>query len=1312
MVLAKVPLTPQWNLTNGCVCTPDGGFLYVGSRSINYVGPIQQVDGADGIKEPPEIKVFHTRQSILSIDIDPGWPGSVIKAADNATEVANTHNNAKYFAALAQDNSVQIWNFDLGCAMSGHKAHFSTALYMEGNGPSPQGDHVLLSYMRNRNVLSINAQDIVVYCVASNTYCRRPMFISSRNQTLTVLRCSPYNEHIFAVGTNRGLVVIGDLQSMSTLYMLRGHETAITSLSWRPLDIEPFKQQNTAQIDEAHTEVKNDVQKVSTEEPQQLTEDAKQTKTAPKQNAKTQKNSKKSIMPVGNDDIFDIYDYDYLDNEFGAPTETEKKFKETAEEFVVDKSMECGPTTEFDFVEACNSLKGEIDALKQEQDYGDGDAKQLPDVTLADCQKVACADDLSSSCGDDNSGESTEGSLDLAERCSSDDEVCVDGGDLNKKQQILHQAEVHAEQSNDLEKKEIKEKSEVLTTKPVADDNIDKNSTKTSVEVKVEDKRTVSESNSEQPSIDGVASQANSYTAEKKAAQQPTLLASASIDGNFWIWNTNTGASCDRMRAISTGKHGKNTSIHIDWLSSTEFLTTNKTGELTLWYMVQTNPTETINTHQRQRYKFKADTKKSFQQRSVMSFSISHANNLLWCLSSYREISCEHLQSEKLLLKYCCSSTNVSAMRECPDDMNKIALAFSDRRVGIIDISKMSATNVFIENFVSRVDASVLALVWSPDSKRLAFGTLEGRVGVINVESGKPTTTFHPFCGKPIYSIDWQGDHIFVVCNDILAVYETNSEQKDAHIIREVKSISTVSIHDGILYVGTQRGHVQVYKRNPNVAYCYSLVQDVPLAPRYITEISWSPIANDHVAVVANANNIHILKAQSTDGVLTPVRRIEIKNPKAANACVKWSNRNANEFLTCGFDGGVRVWDLNSTKNVEKFLKFFPCPMICGLLLPTDEQIVMCAGKSTSVELFDMRLEESEMYSSIKWKRTNTLDQVKWAMKVAPRTEVTKPSTATERRRAKRALVGGPAENSATAECANGAAAGNGEAGAEVADLLGSLKLNEKREEKSATALVKEEVKASKEMQVAKANEMHLDWTNGSIYMRTPSTVMNLTTKELNKDVLEKLNMVLSNRDTKPLLLAKLFGTKADAQRLLDVELNTHRTTKSAGVANLFMTQVKSSLKDEILIAIQTKELCEWHVALAPTISYSFWQHVCQVFAEQLLEQGYALLAATYIIALHRHEVAIEMLMSKYYFKEALLIGRIHLQKDDPLLLTIVDKWTSHLVLAGNLTGSALLSTLSGQYNRAHDTLSRIRNSYPEIERVLEMLNKKMNAKQ
>uniref|UniRef100_W8BGC4 Protein rigor mortis n=1 Tax=Ceratitis capitata TaxID=7213 RepID=W8BGC4_CERCA len=1300
MVLTKIPIAPQWHLSNGCVCTPDGGFLYVGCRSINYVGPLQQ--SCDNINaNPPVIKVFHTRQNIASIDVDPGWP-----LQDNVEENVNPENkagssnmpigfgNRKYFAALAQDNSVQIWDFDRGCAVSGHKAHYSSALYMDGNGPSPQGDHVLLSYMRNRNVLSINSHDILVYCVASNTYCRRQMFISTRNQALTVLRCSPYNEHIFAVGTNRGLVVIGDLQSMSTLYMLRGHESPITSLSWCPQEADPLNRP---------IDVAKETGEQNRTAPQIMSKGQKQSGLEPQTNSKAQSNSKKSAIPPSNDDIFDIYDYDYLENEFGAPTTAESEVNKSVEECVIDKSLERGPTTNFDFAEACQSLKEEIVALKNEEESERDGCNEMTDVTLADCQNAAGTIDYSSSCGD--SRESSEGSLVIADRCSSDDEICVDGSEIKLKQQILHQAEVHAEQFNELENKDIEHTDMPVNTVKVGTDGTIENDEKQTVN---------SESSSEQPSVDGVATQNNSPIS-KNGTDNPIFLVSASLDAYFWIWNTNTGASCDRVRPKDVGKNHcdrlrpkdkklpKNLNLHVDWLSSTQFISTNKNGDLSLWSMIEDNLSDPTKP-QHQRYKFKEDVQKKFQQRSVMSFSISQKHKLLWCLSSLREICCENLFSEKLILKYCCSSTNVSAMRECPDDMNKIALGFSDRRVGIIDISKMSATNVSIQNYVHRVEASVLSLVWSPDSKRLAFGTLEGRVGVVNVDSGKPIDVFNPFCGKPIYSIDWQYNHLFVVCNDMLAIYDTNADLKDAHIVREAQNVSSVSVRGGVLYVGTQNGHVQVYHRSPNSPYSYIKKQDVPLATRYITEIAWSPIASDHVAVVANSNTIHILKASNGDGLLTLVQTITMKPRKAANAWVKWSNHNANEFLTCGFDGCVRVWDLKSTNtNEEKFLKQFPCPMTCGLFLPTDEQIVMCAGKSTSLEMFDMRLEQTTMYKAGKYTHFNShpLDEVKWASKIPARIEA-KPLTAAEKRRAKRAIVGGT-----EIQAANGDA-GSAENGAEVVEKLGALKLSD-----NDTVGVKkeEENQVPTEQQVAKANDAKT-LTAISVFLKNPTTLLNLTTKELNKDVLEKLNMVLNNTGSKTLLCPKLFGTKSDAQQLLAEELKNHRSSKNIGISSLFMTQLNFTIREEIQNCIQNKQLCEWHVAVAPTISFSFWQKCCQAFADQLLEQGFALQAATYIIAMHRHVEAIEMLMSKHYYKEALLIGRIHLQSDDPLLATISDRWITHLDMNGNLTGSALLCVLFGQINRAHDTLAKVRNVHPEIERVLEKIKSRQDFKQ
>lgn len=182
--------------------------------------------------------------------------------------------------------------------------------------------------------------------------------------------------------------------------------------------------------------------------------------------------------------------------------------------------------------------------------------------------------------------------------------------------------------------------------------------------------------------------------------------------------------------------------------------------------------------------------------------------------------------------------------------------------------------------------------------------------------------------------------------------------------------------------MGTQNGQLKLYVRTGNTYFQYELKTVLELAPRYISHISWSPIATNKMAVVANANSIHILEFNSETAALQVTRKIEINSTKAANGFVKWSNRNENYFLTCGFEGAVRVWDLSKEKNPEHFVKTYHCPMTCGLFMPTDEEIILCSGKSAALELIDMRIEKSES-SSGKTKRSNprTLDNVQWASK-------------------------------------------------------------------------------------------------------------------------------------------------------------------------------------------------------------------------------------------------------------------------------------------------------------------------------------------
>lgn len=88
---------------------------------------------------------------------------------------------------------------------------------------------------------------------------------------------------------------------------------------------------------------------------------------------------------------------------------------------------------------------------------------------------------------------------------------------------------------------------------------------------------------------------------------------------------------------------------------------------------------------------------------------------------------------------------------------------------------------------------------------------------------------------------------------------------------------------------------------------------------------------------------------------------------------------------------------------------------------------------------------------------------------------------------------------------------------------------------------------------------------------------------------------------------------------------------------------------------------------------HSFWEKCSETFAEQLLEKGFALQAATYMLAIRRQQTAIQMLLKGQFYKEALLLARIYLQPDDPLREKIVNEWTEYFCSNGNLTSAALM---------------------------------------
>jgi len=499
VIFNNVP-TPICTQTPLSVATPDGGILYTGFKCINYIATAaaDNVAEKDAASSAVEVKTMSTRITVSALDVSPMW---------GQKDTPSSSNISKQFAIVAEDLSVQVWDCALGEAIMGHKAHQHQ--HEARDVRMTPLINVFMGYICNGNILSMDASDLVIYCVASNTYCRRPSFISPRNHQLSVLRCSPYNEHLFALGTTSGFVMICDMHKMSVIYKFTCQQSRICGLAWRKV----FRRQEDIKAEE-QTEKKTSTSCddfVGLEKPteKEFTE-AYETLKGDSSNSKAAKAPLCKSKAADADDIFDIYNTDHLECEFGAPArQVANKSSNYTEDFVgLEKPAD---NVTLDFMEACKSMKEDLKAISS-NDHSESKVE----VTLDDCQKSGVRGPRSDSSNNSPKGTlvstSSEGSLEVIQfSSSSDDAVIVDGEAAKPKREVLHhiyhQAEVH-------------DAPESVSTKTPPKPQLSTQLAK--------------------------ASSTETLSSTTSASRPDILLVSINDNEAIMIWNTLTGAHCGK----------------------------------------------------------------------------------------------------------------------------------------------------------------------------------------------------------------------------------------------------------------------------------------------------------------------------------------------------------------------------------------------------------------------------------------------------------------------------------------------------------------------------------------------------------------------------------------------------------------------------------------------------------------------------------------------------------------------------------------------------------------------------------------------
>lgn len=225
------------------------------------------------------------------------------------------------------DYNVFVYDFTSGSVVKGHKGHATDS--------NPLKDHQAskaIAFLRQNVILSSVNSNLINYCVASNTF-KIFLDFSTRNP-MTIMKQSPKDQNLVAAGTKNGLVLLISVDKMEVVSKLRGHDTEISSLDWMYLSMKASKE------------------------------------------AAMEKDSKcsleKLIASTDTYDCFDIYE-DSNDQEFGVYNRSIEQKSDDEEANVGDMQEKIVSNSNFNFLEACSSLKSQIlddDSMKVDSPKG------------------------------------------------------------------------------------------------------------------------------------------------------------------------------------------------------------------------------------------------------------------------------------------------------------------------------------------------------------------------------------------------------------------------------------------------------------------------------------------------------------------------------------------------------------------------------------------------------------------------------------------------------------------------------------------------------------------------------------------------------------------------------------------------------------------------------------------------------------------------------------------------------------------------------------------------------------------------------
>jgi hypothetical protein len=102
-------------------------------------------------------------------------------------------------------------------------------------------------------------------------------------------------------------------------------------------------------------------------------------------------------------------------------------------------------------------------------------------------------------------------------------------------------------------------------------------------------------------------------------------------------------------------------------------------------------------------------------------------------------------------------------------------------------------------------------------------------------------------------------------------------------------------------------------------------------------------------------------------------------------------------------------------------------------------------------------------------------------------------------------------------------------------------------------------------------------------------------------------------------------------------------------------------------------------------VCFRLWRDCCEVYAKQLIASGNILKATNYLLAIHKVEEAVSLLLRNELYKEAMCLAKLRLPETHELIASGYRAWAESASSHGNYAQAAHIYLLLGKFYVLND---------------------------